>query len=281
MDLKAYITSGMLELYVLGLASEKESREVERLAEEHPELKKEISTIRKALDEYAKLHGVHPPEEVRAALDKHLDAPPEADAAARVPKAEKKKVRSTGKPFVVQWSHMVLLAAVLMAVAAIGMGVLAFDYSDRLDAATFTNSELKEDLSKVSSELVEVKKENTSLKERLGFLSSINTRQVRLNATRRAKGATVLIYWNDDQERAFVQWEQLPELPEGMKYRLWAVARRNFEPLADMETTSSPTSEIQQIVFVPGASSFVVTMEKSNGPDYPDLSRMYLQGSLN
>lgn len=274
------MTSGMLELYVLGLASEKETREVERLAEEHPELKKEISTIRKALDEYAKLHGVQPPEELREKLEKSLDGPPTQAAVSSRPMV-KPAHRPRNKKFQLGWKHLFALAAVLMTIVAIGMAVLAFDYSDRLAVATSTNVELKEDLSKVSAELVEVKKANTNLQEKLGFLASINTRQVRLNATRRAKGATVLIYWNTDQERAFAQWDQLPELPEGMQYRLWAIARRNFEPLSDMQSVSSPAGDIHQIAFVPGASSFVITMEKADGPDYPNLSRMYLQGSLN
>lgn len=280
MDLKAYMTSGMLELYVLGLASDKERLEVERLAEQYPELKKEISTIRKALDEYAKLHGVQPPDEVRQTLEKRLDDPSELPAESARP-VRKSAPGVERKRFRLEWKHLFAIAAVLMTIVAIGMTVLTFDYSDRLAVAKSTNVELKEDLGELQAERVELKKANTGLQEKLSFLTSINTRQVRLNATRRAKGATVLIYWNDDQQRAFAQWEQLPDLPEGMKYRLWAVARRNFEPLTDIETVASPPGEIQQVVFVPGATSFVVTMEKADGPDYPNLSRMFLQGSLN
>ncbi len=274
------MTSGILELYVLGLASEKECRELEHLAGKHPELKKEISTIQKALDEYAKLHRVQPPEELRHKLEQRLnERPPARPISPEVAAKPKPTLRAKG--FRMQWKHLFALAAVLMAIVAIGAGVLAFDYNHRLSVADATISDLKKDLNTSARELEQLKNEQAILKERLAFLSSINTLQVRLNATRKAKAALVLIYWNADQQRAFAQWDLLPELPEGKKYRLWAVANRKFEPLAELTTPASPAGEVIQIAFVPGASSFLVTLEKVDGPDYPDLSRMYLQGTLN
>lgn len=65
MDIKKYIESGILELYVLGLASEQESREVEMLAKEHQVVRDEISELNEAIEELAKKHRKKPHETVK------------------------------------------------------------------------------------------------------------------------------------------------------------------------------------------------------------------------
>ena len=53
MNIKEYIASGILELYVSGLLSDEENLEVDRLADQYPEISKEIIDIREALNKYA------------------------------------------------------------------------------------------------------------------------------------------------------------------------------------------------------------------------------------
>jgi mannose-6-phosphate isomerase-like protein (cupin superfamily) len=52
-NITKYIESGILELYVLGLASPEESKEIEGLAEKHEEIRKEIEAITNVLQTYA------------------------------------------------------------------------------------------------------------------------------------------------------------------------------------------------------------------------------------
>ncbi|MCW3076014.1 MAG: hypothetical protein JWO32_623 [Bacteroidetes bacterium] len=74
-DLKAYIESGILELYVLGIASNEEVKEIELLAKIHPEIKNEIEAITTALRNEAKEKVSKPNATikpmVRAILDFH------------------------------------------------------------------------------------------------------------------------------------------------------------------------------------------------------------------
>ncbi len=61
MDIRAYIASGILEQYVLGLATPAETEEVERLARLHPEVQREIEEIRSSLETYARQFAQAPP----------------------------------------------------------------------------------------------------------------------------------------------------------------------------------------------------------------------------
>ncbi len=49
MDIKEYISSGILELYVLGSLSENENREVEEVIKNNPQVKPELELIQKTI----------------------------------------------------------------------------------------------------------------------------------------------------------------------------------------------------------------------------------------
>ena len=49
MEVNEYIASGILELYVAGVLSEKENREVFVMVQKHPEVAKEVAAIEVAI----------------------------------------------------------------------------------------------------------------------------------------------------------------------------------------------------------------------------------------
>ena len=59
MDIKEYISSGVLELYVLGALDETEAHEVELHVQQHPQIKEELENIQITLQSYAEIHK-HP-----------------------------------------------------------------------------------------------------------------------------------------------------------------------------------------------------------------------------
>ncbi|HWY11671.1 MAG TPA: cupin domain-containing protein [Bacteroidia bacterium] len=68
-----YIKSGILELYVLGIATPEETREVEEMAEKHPEIRNEIDIINKDIELYAQLYAVKPSPTLKPFLIASID----------------------------------------------------------------------------------------------------------------------------------------------------------------------------------------------------------------
>ena len=73
MDIKAYITSGVLEDYCLGMLSDTESIQVEKMATVYPEIKKEIRTFQNSLEQYAKAVARVPSPKIKTSLFNKLD----------------------------------------------------------------------------------------------------------------------------------------------------------------------------------------------------------------
>lgn len=59
-NVSEYIETGILELYVLGIASDEERNEVERLALEHVEVREEIEKIKLSIEAYAGAYKLEP-----------------------------------------------------------------------------------------------------------------------------------------------------------------------------------------------------------------------------
>lgn len=65
MDIKAYIESGILENYVLGILNETEENEVRTMSNRYPAIQEELEEIEGALAAYALLHAVELPSDLK------------------------------------------------------------------------------------------------------------------------------------------------------------------------------------------------------------------------
>ncbi|HTD40316.1 MAG TPA: hypothetical protein VK671_06820, partial [Mucilaginibacter sp.] len=59
-DIKAYIESGILELYILGDVTQEERTQVEAMAQKHPAIKAELIEIERSLEAYAEENAIEP-----------------------------------------------------------------------------------------------------------------------------------------------------------------------------------------------------------------------------
>ena len=79
-DIKTYIESGILELYVLGEVTQEERAQVEAMALKHPAIKAELDEIERSLELYAELNAVEPSAGQRdKILNSLLDEDPNID----------------------------------------------------------------------------------------------------------------------------------------------------------------------------------------------------------
>lgn len=73
MNIKEYIASGILEIYILGLASKEEAEEVEKMSMLHAEVKQEILEITIALKKYSEQDNIAPHPSIKPLLMATID----------------------------------------------------------------------------------------------------------------------------------------------------------------------------------------------------------------
>ncbi|MEO6548803.1 MAG: cupin domain-containing protein [Ferruginibacter sp.] len=72
-NLKSFIETGILELYVAGNATREEMEMVEQMADEHDEVRLELEVISEVFESYAFSHAIVPAQTVRPFLMANID----------------------------------------------------------------------------------------------------------------------------------------------------------------------------------------------------------------
>lgn len=72
-NLKDYIDSGLLEMYVMGMASDEESTEVQEMSTRYAEVRLELERIEESMLAYAEQHAIQPPSTIKPLLLASVD----------------------------------------------------------------------------------------------------------------------------------------------------------------------------------------------------------------
>src|SRR5690349_10504608 len=73
MDIQGYISSGIIELYVLGLCGGDERAEVEELSRQHPAIREAIAKYELSLENGLQTYGSIPPSAVDEKMLRRID----------------------------------------------------------------------------------------------------------------------------------------------------------------------------------------------------------------
>lgn len=262
MDTREYIASGILESYALGLASEQECREVERMAALYPEVKSELEQVQLALEGYALTQERTPP----ATLKKKVMNAMTAEQETRViPLHEKDKKRSS--------RFFIYLAA-----ASIALLVVASFYIRSLKERI---AEQQKQLSEVSADYNELKEQmDKQLAENRTMMEVIKdprNKMVRLKGMDIAPASMATVYWNPVSKETYLTVNSLPEPPQGMQYQLWAIV--DGKPV-DAGMIDMGDEGLHKMKSFSNAQAFAITLEKQGGSPTPDLSAMYVMGNV-
>jgi len=263
MDVKEYISSGIVELYVIGSLSKEEAKEVEQMAAAHKEVADEIRKTQELIDGYAMLHQRNPPTQLRAQIMEKLGAGVvnEAKLEARIKNIYANSV-----------AYKYLVAA---SVAALFITTFFsyFFYSKWSDAETDYTAMLKEKAVMVTN-IEEVKYDLENRYHDLLILRDRENRMITLNAMDSTKKFMARVYWNGTTRKAYIDVQMLPTPPDSMQYQLWAI--KAGQPIDAGVFEMGDNMGVQELKQVMGADQWAVTLEKKGGSPVPTMNQMYL-----
>lgn len=262
MDTKQYIESGILELYVYGLLSKTENKEVSQMAKDHPEIEAEIISIEKAIvnlsTSFSPFLSTENFEKIKAKLDlKHskvIDIRP-----------KKNRLQYSG------WAAAVILL--------VGVG---YQYTQ---------------LNETQNQVVNVQKEKTNLQNAVANLELKNKQTLTaLTVIRDAKNRVInlggqavapksyaKIYWNKETEVVYVDASGLPEPPKGMVYQIWSLKLQpqltptSIGLLSDFSTNTEKVFTVEK---TSDAEAFGITLEPAGGSKSPTMEQLYALGKV-
>lgn len=262
MDIKAYIDSGILELYVAGALSEKESKEVYTLLLKHPELLLEVERIEKTI---VTLTAAASPGNAKHSYKTIKDALGLSNTESKVIPIGKAKTNYFNY---VGWAASIIFAAGLLWMVN-------------------QNNELKTKISnaETNKEFLEyqIERANTSLTEAKKLISVLRDRDiipVPLDGQAIYPEAYAKVYWDKHSNHIYIDAQGLPELPEGKVYQVWSLTLNPLSPtnLGILDNFSTDENKIFTIANPNASQAFGITLEPAGGSESPTLEQLYTLG---
>ncbi|MEO8414126.1 MAG: anti-sigma factor [Ginsengibacter sp.] len=263
MNKENIISSGLLELYALELSSPEETVEVEKALQHYPEIKQELEAIEMSLESYALAHSVEPSPFLKDNILSHISQPEQENIRHLSPVGS-----GSEKTRIYRIPSFLKFAAAAVFILLIGSIILNFSYYNKYQN---TNNELQ-----VAQEKIRQNDQaNLAMSNQLNVVSDRNARPVVLNGTPHAPDAIAKIYWMKNTGEVYVDPTNLPAVPEGKQYQLWAIV--DGKPVdGGMITTEKGIYHIQKMKSFGSAQAFAITLENAGGSATPTMDQLFV-----
>jgi hypothetical protein len=291
------IESGRLEQYALGELDPAAQAEVEALARRYPEVRQELDDLLAGLGVYAQAHALTPPAGMRERVlgrvladIKQTTAPvaaapvaPAAAPAAEVPtmrvSASNPHVASAAAPAPAarRSNGWAIAASVALLLSLVGNALL---YSSWQKTSHDLTVALNEQTRYAASTQVMERRLSTTQEQLHVLRSPQEYKMVSLAGTPAHPTAHARVLYNKASHRVYLDVAQLPPLPPGKQYQLWALD--NGKPVdAGMLTAATTAGDgLQQMKDIASAQAFAMTVEPTGGSAGPTLNTMTVVGNI-
>lgn len=268
MNSNEYISSGILESYVLGVATPEEMQEVEKYASMYPEIKLELEKIEEAINTYASEHSVQPPSH----LKEKILAAITAEATVSKP-ANEPIVRTINQPLSApsKFSFWAIAASFLFLISAgfaMYFGMQNSKLNNSLNEMAKANAALSDSIKSIASNMSQMHND-------MAILAKPTNKMVELKGLKVSPESKAMVCWSPADKKVYVEVEKLPEAPSGMQYQLWAIV--DGKPVSEGMLTSG--NGFHAMRDVDDAQAFAITLEKEGGSPTPK-GDMYVMGTI-
>ncbi|MEO1258796.1 MAG: anti-sigma factor [Bacteroidota bacterium] len=279
MKVQAFITSGILEKYVLNMTTEQEVQEVLDMASQHLEIKEELAAIRQSLQGYILAHQVMPPANLKEnslSVTKSKRTNDIRSEPARPNRSYRKSAEK--KPSSPSGTNYMGIASALLALALIAASFSAYSFYKDVERAGEEVEAAKAETASVEKQLASEEQRVKDLNTQLSFYHDRNNQLMTLAGSRRAPGARATVYWNKETTSAVIDVVKMPDLVSGRVAVIWVNTGRQTQKIGVLKPNNP--GETTPLTFVANPDLFYVTEEISSDVERPNRSRILMTGSL-
>lgn len=276
MDIEQYIASGILETYVMGELPEGESRKVEEMAAQYPEVQRELRFIEATLEGLAFKSAIKPASHVKEQLMSQIEGTSVATTTT-----EPKKVERHTEPIIRQ--HPATAAWMKYAMAACVALLLFTSFTSIYfwNQWKSTEQELGQIIAQnqvIAEQFNQVNNQYNQAIQSLAIANDTAYAKVNMQGLEIAPNAYAVVYWNNTSENVYLNSSGLPPPATDKQYQLWAIVDGKPVDAGVFDiTTGTSLTKMQNIR---NASAFAVTLEPKGGSESPTLEAMYVMGNV-
>jgi anti-sigma-K factor RskA len=263
-NIKEYISSGIVESYVLGLLTAQERFEFEQYCQAYPELKEARTAFELALEKQAMENSIVPPADLKQKIASKIFDENKTTPVIPI---------QTAPPGKFNWARFVAAASILLLLGTIWWSMNLKNENDKLkgDNAALQNSlkTTQDSIAQIIAMANHIQKEGMKM--------------VGLNGTANSPKSFATVYWDTTSHDVYLLVNNLPKPASDEQYQLWALLKTNNQlqtiDLGMLQLSQKPL-QVYKMTNAQSAQAFAITLEKKDGNPEPNLQKIYVMSNL-
>lgn len=276
MNNKEYISSGILESYILGQASPEEAGILECVMKNSDEVREAFEEAQKTFEMLANAQAVTPPNDLKSKIwakiqqeqKTAVDTPviPIQNNPNIVDENKEPQEIATEKSSGGGWKNFAIAASVLFLVS---VGANLYWMSSQ--------ASINDQIVKLESETKSKNLAIQTMQQKLDIAANPDMKKVVLAGVDKHPESKATVLWDTNSKDVYLNVNSLPKAPEGMEYQLWAIA--DGKPVSAGMYSEDKDGRIA-LANIPDAQAFAITLEKKGGSEAPTMENMYVMGGV-
>lgn len=275
MDIQSYISSGVIEAYVMGLATEEEIQILQCVQKHNAEVRQAVLDAELALEGLATQQAVPPPAHLKAAiwsaLQEDVSEQKETETqvtsgntTAFIPATPEVTANHNKQNF---FRPLAIAASLLLLVSLSGLAYLMRE-----------QNEMKTALAAAQKEQLGTKLAYNQLQQKWDMSSNPEMKTVMLKGVEKHPGMKAMVYVDNKTKQTYLSLENLPPAPKDKQYQLWAIV--DGKPVDAGMYNEQSGEMVQKMYIIEHAQAFAITLEKAGGSPTPTMEEMYVMGEI-
>lgn len=263
LDTKAYIESGILESYALGMVGETQREEVERYLAQSEDIRKALDEINVLVEKYTALYAVMPPAALKAKI---MDQIRSKDHKPDLPNS----IHTRTSSFPYAWAAgtaMLLLA-----------GATIYFYLDARQSKAQLAGKAAE-MAQLQATCDSASNAQSQMNEMIAIIRQPGDRPVLMKGTPLSPQSAAIVHWNVISHKAYLDIASLPPAPPDKQYQLWAIVDGKPVDMGVFEVIANQLG-MKEMPFIEKPQAFAVTLERKGGSPLPTMEQMYVIGNV-
>lgn len=281
MNIKEYISSGIVESYVLGLADATEKAEFESMCIAHDEVRIARNEFEILLEQLAFSNLNKPPEELQGRIFAEIETEISKSSSRVIPFSKNINTEEQADKAVkyLRMMRLAVAASLILFIASATLNLYFFNRSKNY-LALYNNLVASQQEMAASNKVLEARLQ--IFQNDLAILKDPQLTIVKLPGTNvptsPARKSLATVYWNQGNKEVYLLVNNMPQPAPGKQYQLWALV--DGKPVDAGVFDTGTESSFVKMKNIPNAQAFAITLENTGGSSSPTMEQMYVLGNV-
>lgn len=274
MNVQAYIESGVIESYVLGMIDMQDASELQGLSNQYPEIRRDIEKFEYLLEKASFINAIDPPPALKEKLILALQ-----DDFAKEERVIKLNTVASNEKYtapvktMAPWTRYMAAASVVLLIASAALNYYLYN---QIKTSDRKYADLVKENSTVTADNRVYQTKMLDIYNGMQLMSNPSMIKVVMPGIKGKEEDLATVFWDSKTKDVYLLANKLPQVSDDKQYQLWALV--DGKPVD--AGVLGECNGLCKLKNIQKAQAFAITLEKKGGSIAPDLTQLHVLGKV-